>query len=105
MIDVTRPVPCRKFIRQPFFNQLAHIYREVEEVSIAYGDYQATRMKGQDANKELGHLAEELTDVITAATTALAIIGFDEEARKDMQCEVNKKNRRRGYWEEAEDEV
>lgn len=101
MIDVTRPVPCLRFISQPFSDQLAHIGSEVSEVSIAYGNYVAAPYIGDAAGqaKEKEHLAEELTDVITAATTALAMLGYDEEARIEMQRRVNEKNRVRGYWE------
>ena len=102
MIDVTRPVPCKAFIKQPFSDQLAHIGSEVEETSIAYGDYVADIYKGDgdQQTKDKVHLAEELTDIITAATTALAMLGYDEEARTTMQALVNEKNRLRGYWEE-----
>ena len=46
-------------------------------------------------------LAERLTYVITAATTALEAIGYDLEKRHKMQERVNEKNRRRGYHDEA----
>ncbi len=44
------------------------------------------------------HLAEELTDVITAATTALEMLGYDLEKRRKMQERVNEKNKVRGYF-------
>lgn len=102
MIDLTRPVPCKAFTKQLFSDQLAHIGSELEEASIAYGNYVAAPYIGDAAGqaKEKEHLAEELTDVITAATTALAMLGYDEEARITMQRQVNEKNRWRGYWEE-----
>lgn len=41
------------------------------------------------------HLAEELTDVVTAATTALRMLGYDEEERGRIQRAVNDKNHER----------
>lgn len=46
-------------------------------------------------------LAERLTYVITAATTALEAIGYDLEKRRKMQERVNEENCKRGYCDEA----
>ena len=46
-------------------------------------------------------LAERLTYVITAATTALEAIGYDLEKRHEMQEKVNSKNKACGYHDEA----
>lgn len=104
MIDYTRPIPCTKFINQSFTDQLAHIGSEVEEASIAYGDYVADVYKGDgdQQTKDKAHLAEELTDIITAATTALEMLGCDAEAREALQVMVNEKNERRGYWRDKD---
>ena len=47
-------------------------------------------------------LAERLTYVITAATTALEAIGYDLEKRHEMQEKVNSKNKACGYHDEAD---
>lgn len=44
--------------------------------------------------------AEELIDVITTATSWLNAIGYDVEARAELQRQVNDKNLQRGYFEE-----
>ena len=49
----------------------------------------------QNARKRL---AEELTDVITVCVSWLDADGWDEEARGELQREVNEKNKKRGYF-------
>ena len=101
IIDMTRPQPCVKYMQQHFNNDkslylvgrcLAQVDGErkecLEALSDCFGDKSGARE----------HLAEELTDVVTAATTALCMLGYDEEARGNLQAQVNAKNRRRGYW-------
>lgn len=85
MIDVTRPVPCRKFASVPLETQMKKIHSEVGEAWEAL-------------NRNRGMFAEEITDVIVACTTMLDMIGYDEAARIEKMREVNEKNRVRGYW-------
>lgn len=47
-------------------------------------------------------LAEELTDVITVCVSWLDALGYDEKARERLQAQVNEKNRKRGYHDEAD---
>ena len=85
------PVPCWKFVyKNTRSEQLRKVYAEVAELRDAMID-------GDEA-----HAAEEATDAITALTTLLEILGFDREARRRMQSQVNEKNRRRGYWQEGD---
>lgn len=105
MIDLTRPVPCLKFDGCPISEQMEYIAGEVDEARRAYDDY----CRDLEYNREStavskDHVAEELTDVITAATTALAMLGYNNEARIIMQRKVNEKNRVRGYWGEEQTE-
>ena len=65
---------------------------EHEEVWEAYGGYVSHHPGAHE------HLAEELTDVITAAATMLCALGFNDVARSDVQKQVNRKNKARGYW-------
>lgn len=101
IIDMTRPQPCVKYMQQHFNKDkslylvgrcLAQVDQErkecLEALSDCFGDKSGARE----------HLAEELTDVVTAATTALHVLGYDEVARGNLQAQVNAKNRRRGYW-------
>ena len=44
--------------------------------------------------------AEELTDVITVCTSYLHALGFDHNARAELQRAVNEKNIKRGYFKE-----
>lgn len=102
IVDMTRPQPCVKYLERHFGEDkslylvgrcLAQVDQErkecLEALVICFAD------RGDEAKE---HLAEELTDVVTAATTALRMLGYDEEARAKMQMRVNEKNRRRGYW-------
>ena len=100
-VDMTRPQPCVKYMQQHFDEGkslylvgrcLAQVDQErkecLEALTDCFGDKSGARE----------HLAEELTDVVTAATTALRMLGYDEEARGKLQAQVNEKNRKRGYW-------
>ena len=101
IIDMTRPQPCVKYMQRYLGEDkslylvgrcLAQVDQErkecLEALTDCFGDKSGARE----------HLAEELTDVVTAATTALRMLGYDEEARGNLQAQVNEKNRRRGYW-------
>ena len=102
IVGMTRPQPCVRYLEQHFNKDkslylvgrcLAQVDQErkecLEALVICFAD-------GEDEAKE--HLAEELTDVKTAATTALHVLGYDEVARGKLQERVNEKNRKRGYW-------
>lgn len=102
VVDMTKPQPCVRYLKQHFNKDkslylvgrcLAQVDRErkecLEALVICFAD------RGDEAKE---HLAEELTDVKTAATTALHVLGYDEEARGKLQERVNEKNRKRGYW-------
>ena len=102
VVDMTRPQPCVRYLEQHFNKDkrlylvgrcLAQVDQErkecLEALVICFAD------KGDEAKE---HLAEELTDVKTAATTALHVLGYDEEARGKLQERVNEKNKARGYW-------
>ena len=102
IVDMTRPQPCVRYLEQHFNKDkrlylvgrcLAQVDQErkecLEALVICFAD-------GEAEAKE--HLAEELTDVKTAATTALHVLGYDEAMRDELQTRVNDKNRKRGYW-------
>lgn len=108
VVDMTRPQPCVKYMQQLWYGRqrfnedeslylvgrcLAQVDQERKECLEALVTCFAD---GEAEAKE--HLAEELTDVKTAATTALHVLGYDEEARGKLQARVNEKNRKRGYW-------
>lgn len=91
--DYPLPIPCAKFMDQSLALMLRDLREEVSEVHAAAADYERTGSPDDQA-----HLAEELTDVITACTTTLASIGYSSSGRMDMQAYVNEKNYIRGYW-------
>lgn len=102
VIDMTRPQPCVKYMQRYLGEDkslylvgrcLAQVDQERKECLEALVTCFADR--GDEAKE---HLAEELTDVKTAATTALHVLGYDEAMRDELQTRVNDKNRRRGYW-------
>ena len=102
VVDMTKPQPCVRYLKQHFNKDkslylvgrcLAQVDRERKECLEALVTCFADR--GDEAKE---HLAEELTDVKTAATTALHVLGYDEVARGKLQERVNEKNKARGYW-------
>ena len=102
IVDMTRPQPCVRYLEQHFNKDkslylvgrcLAQVDQERKECLEALTACFADR--GDEAKE---HLAEELTDVKTAATTALHVLGYDEVARGKLQERVNEKNKARGYW-------
>ena len=102
VVDMTKPQPCVRYLKQHFNKDkslylvgrcLAQVDQERKECLEALVTCFAD---GKSEAKE--HLAEELTDVKTAATTALHVLGYDEAMRDELQTRVNDKNRRRGYW-------
>ena len=102
IIEMTRPQPCVKYLERHFNKDkslylvgrcLAQVDQERKECLEALVECFADR--GDEAKE---HLAEELTDVKTAATTALHVLGYDEAMRDELQTRVNDKNRKRGYW-------
>ena len=102
VVDMTRPQPCVRYLEQHFNKDkslylvgrcLAQVDQERKECLEALVTCFAD---GESEAKE--HLAEELTDVKTAATTALHVLGYDEAMRDELQTRVNDKNRKRGYW-------
>ena len=101
VVDMTRPQPCVKYMQQHFGADkrlylvgrcLAQVNGERQECLEALTDCFGDKSGARE------HLAEELTDVVTAATTALRMLGYDEVARGKLQEHVNEKNRKRGYW-------
>ena len=102
VVDMTKPQPCVRYLKQHFNKDkslylvgrcLAQVDRERKECLEALVTCFADR--GDEAKE---HLAEELTDVKTAVTTALHVLGYDEVARGKLQERVNEKNKARGYW-------
>ena len=84
VVDMTRPQPCVKYMQQNFDEDkslylvgrcLAQVNGERQECLEALTDCFGDKSGARE------HLAEELTDVLTAATTALRMLGYDEEAR------------------------
>lgn len=101
VVDMTRPQPCVRYLKQHFNKDkslylvgrcLAQVDQERKECLEALVTCFADR--GDEAKE---HLAEELTDVKTAVTTALHVLGYDEVARGKLQKRVNEKNKARGY--------
>lgn len=99
VVDMTKPQPCVRWLdarardkEERLVFCLKKLAEEHEEVWEAYGEYVSHNSGARE------HLAEELTDAITAAATMLCALGYNEVARSDVQKQVNRKNRARGYW-------
>ena len=99
VVDMTKPQPCVRWLdaraqdkKERLVFCLKKLAEEYEEVWEAYGEYVSHKLGAHE------HLAEELTDVITAAATMLCALGYNDAARSDVQKQVNRKNKARGYW-------
>ncbi len=106
-IDMTKPQPCTRFRHADNVEWLAKLVEETNEViQEAYAVSQLERTNSaasceamnevlQDARRRR---AMELTDVITVCVSWLDADGWDEEARGELQKEVNEKNKVRNYF-------
>jgi hypothetical protein len=104
-IDMTKPQPCTKFRGAQTAEWMAKLSEETNEViqeaviledcadEVGTVDHDAYGIV--DVKKRL---ATELTDVITVCTSWLYALGYDEEARGEVQKRVNEKNKARGYF-------
>ena len=74
--------------------------------SVAYYDERQWFLKLQEEIFEafnttsMQERAQELTDVITVCVSYLETLGFDQNARSELQHAVNVKNAARGYFKE-----
>lgn len=105
--DMTKPQPCTRYRDATQIEWIAKLDEETDEViqdTMIISQLQQTNNKApceamnevlQNARKRL---AEELTDVITVCVSWLDADGWDEEARGELQREVNEKNKKRGYF-------
>lgn len=106
-VDMTKPQPCTKYRDATQIEWIAKLDEETDEViqdTMIISQLEQTNNKApceamnevlQDARKRR---ALELTDVITVCVSWLDADGWDEEARGELQREVNEKNRERGYF-------
>lgn len=82
--------PADKFLSNTPAIQFEHIVSELGEAKIAM------------VKKEMGmenNLVEELADLQMSCETMLAILGFDEQQRREARKKVIEKNRSRGHYE------
>lgn len=101
------PIPCRKFYKgkttpqeicEVGIDKIGEEYLEVQTAAFEWLKHENDENCGE-FDVACIHLAEELTDLITAATSFLEAIGCYKEDRAELQARVNEKNRRRGYHE------
>ena len=105
--DMTKPQPCTKYRDAERMAWIAKLDEETHEViqeAYTVSQLEQTNKKAlceamnevlQNARKRL---AMELTDVKTLCESWLYAEGWDEEARGELQREVNEKNKDRGYF-------
>jgi hypothetical protein len=102
-----KPIPCKKFEYAPAMAWVAKLIEDTDEVVQEAAEYHkilehAHGNSYPDRAKAIKEgLAMGLTDIITICTSWLYAIGYDEEARCQLQRCVNEKNRKRGYHDEA----
>ena len=105
--DMTKQQPCTKYRDAERMAWIAKLDEETHEViqeAYTVSQLEQTNKKAlceamnevlQNARKRL---AMELTDVKTLCESWLYAEGWDEEARGELQREVNEKNKDRGYF-------
>ena len=81
-----------KFLHNTKHQQIIHVILEHSEVLDAY-------ITGDEK-----HLIEELVDLQMSCETMLAVLGLDEKQRTYARKIVVAKNRRRGYYDDDNDE-
>lgn len=85
--------PADKFLGNSRLEQYMHIDSELKEVRTAMNDY------ALEYTDTLDNLIEELIDLQMSCETMLAILGLDEQQRREARSRVIEKNRLRGYYE------
>jgi hypothetical protein len=92
-----------KFLTNSYYKQIGHIESEFDEVRMAVTNLMETVVLGDKPNyaEKLNHAAEELVDLQSTCETMLAILGLDEQQRRDVRKRVIAKNEARNYYEEA----
>ena len=95
---VIKPIPCRKFRDASTLAWIEKLAEEASEVANEAAGLSCSRCEKLGEVKARGRLAEELTDVITVCVSWLDALGYDEDARGEVQRLVNEKNRERGYF-------
>ena len=95
-IDMTKPQPCNMFDVADVEAWGIELSKGVYEVikDVAYMDQ---FLDCVDCDDE-AHLAENLTNVITLCTSWLAVLGYDEARRGELQRLVNEENKKRGCF-------
>ena len=95
-IDMTKPQPCNMFDvadGEAWAKELGkHLYDVVRDVIYMDQFFDCIERADEEA------LAEKLTDIITVCTSWLHALGYDEDARSEVQLRVNEKNKKRGYF-------
>ena len=98
-VDMTKPQPCTRFRDAETIEWFAKLAEEISEVVQEAKDMDECVLLEErlSAAYAKDRLAEELTDVITVCVSWLDALGYDEEARGEVQKRVNEKNRERRY--------
>lgn len=91
------PKPTKFAKTNSIRQQIEHLVSELAEVRMALVDL-------EDDSGEAMAVALELQDVIVSATTAQAILGFDDNGRAKLSRMVTAKNKSRGYYEAVSSE-
>ena len=99
-VDMTKPQPCTKFAGVTVEERVAKLNEETYGVmrDAAHIELIADEADDEDKSSLATCLAIDLTDVIHVCVSWIAALGFNEEARGDLNRMVNEKNRERGYF-------
>lgn len=84
--------PAIRFMHTSIGQQINKIFEEIREVADAYND-----------GESIDRVAEEACDVQQACETLLAMLGYDDEARRKLRQKVLCKNASRGYYQNGTD--
>lgn len=85
--------PADRFLGASKLDQYMHLKEEMEEIRHAMNDY------ALELTDNVNFIAEELSDLQMSCETMLAILGLNEQQRREARRKVIEKNSARGYYE------
>jgi len=90
--------PADKFLSATVNKQYEHIVSEIGEASV-----ELVKVVDFDLIDEIPRAVEELIDVQMSCETMIAILGLNEQQRREARCKVIEKNEARGYYRKGEE--
>lgn len=94
--------PANKFLGNNLIEQFKHLKSEVKEVKSEFYYFIDDDYNEEFRKHSRGKLISELIDLQMSCETMLAIMGLNEEQRREARVDVIAKNEARGYYNKEE---